>query len=149
MSRVSSVILQVSCSESGFGSCVDIPLDTSKIDKINKWLKSYDKFSLVDLTGMMPRGKGQGTMVFGGGYNYFPEEEFSRFILNMSFSHPRKVVLIIDTEARALKVFRPNEFDNFYDSLRIITLWERVKLLFFAPHYQARNEAKQPRFPRL
>lgn len=104
MSVVSSVILQVSCAEKGFDTDVTTHF---LLDEINRWLGRQGKLPLRDLTPYMPCGKHPQTFVFGGGYNYFPEEEFAEHILSLEYEYPESVVLLINPEDGATKVFRP------------------------------------------
>lgn len=47
--------------------------------------------------------------LFGGGYNYFPDEKFLRFVKTLEnyWNNPENVVVIINPEEGGCKVYRP------------------------------------------
>jgi hypothetical protein len=42
--------------------------------------------------------------VAGGGFNYFPEDNFAEFATALPGSHPENVVLVIEPEERATNI---------------------------------------------
>jgi hypothetical protein len=46
--------------------------------------------------------------VAGGGFNYFPEDDFAGFAMALPGSHPESVVLVTEPEERPTRIFRPH-----------------------------------------
>lgn len=108
MSVVSSVLLQIHCAENEFTENERIPdYVPPGIQRINDWLDERGKMSLVQLDEQMCCGKHPQTLVFGGGYNHFPEDDFAEFILSLHWDNPENVVLIINPEEGPTRVWRP------------------------------------------
>ena len=45
--------------------------------------------------------------VFGGGFNYFPNDEFAAFVLSLPWQCQENVALLVNPENGPTKVFRP------------------------------------------
>lgn len=103
MSVVSSIILQISWSEDGFDRTGEY--GTEKIEKIDKWLEERGKLPLEYLSENMSKGKHPQTYVFGGGYNHFPEDDFAELIMSFKYEKPESVVLLINPENGATKIY--------------------------------------------
>ncbi len=103
MSVVSSVLLQMSVCEDAF----DMALGPGGLLMLAAFLDGHGKRPLADLTDHMPCGKHPQTFVFGGGYNYFPEDEFAEFVMAIEWQCPENVVLVINPEEGPTRVWRP------------------------------------------
>lgn len=101
MSVVSSVLLQLSCVEDAHDG-----VNPEWLSQLNAWLKSRHKLDLVRLDEIMARGRHPQTCVVGGGYNYFPEDEFADFVMAMKWESPENVVLIINPEDGPTRIWR-------------------------------------------
>lgn len=104
MSVVTSIILSVSASENGFDFDEN---ETYQIDKINAFLRHRGKTDLHFLTPHMHNGKHPQTLTFGGGYNFFPEDDFLNFVSVMEWQSPENVILIIQPDQGRTLVWRP------------------------------------------
>ena len=142
MSVVTSIIIQVSCAEDGF----DYKRGNDFFIKtLNDFLEKENYFPLVELTDYMERDKHPQTRVFGGGYNYFLEKEFTDLFLSLPYKYPENVVLVLNPEDGATEVYRPitindcecnekdalryTEYVNVYDESKSAKNW--LKRIFF------------------
>lgn len=107
MSHVTGVTLQVD-------SCEDDNAPENGEDiialvaRINRWLARNNKHSglapVVDHYGgcMHPQ-----VLVYGAGLNYLDEDAFADYVLSLPWTHPENVVLLLNPEEGATRVFRP------------------------------------------
>ena len=102
MSIVSGVVLCTSCVEFQSGD-EDSPVVL--FEEINKWLGSRGRLTRVE--DSFGGSKHPQMYVAGGGFNYFPEDEFAAFVMALPWEEPENVVLIIEPENGATRVFRP------------------------------------------
>ena len=106
MSMVSGITLQISCAEDYIeqkeGKDV-IPI----IEQINKWLFARHFQPLASVEDHYSGSKMPQVLVYGAGYNYFPEDEFAEYIQKLIWRLPENVVLLINPEDGATKVIRP------------------------------------------
>lgn len=103
MSVVSGVVLCTSCCED------EVSEDGPAIlfERINEWLASKGPFKINRVEDNFGGGKHPQMFVAGGGFNYFPEDEFAEFAMSLPWSNPENVVLIIEPEDGRTRVFRP------------------------------------------
>ena len=107
MSHVTAVTLQVdSCEdwaapENGEGV---IPI----IATINQWLARTDGHGgLQSVEGNYGGCKHPQVLVYGAGLNYLDEDAFAAYVLQLPWTHPENVVLLLNPEEGATRVFRP------------------------------------------
>ena len=108
MSVVSGVTLIVSTCEDGLE-------DGSLLASINAFASSdrtAGRTALSELTNYYGGGKHPQLHAFGAGINYFDEDRFAAFILSLPWEHPENVVLVIQPEAGATRIFRPDFEDH-------------------------------------
>lgn len=105
MSVVTSILLTVSSTESGFDPEVN---DIGKICRINNFIRSHGKSDLHFLTPHMCNGKHPQTLTHGGGYNNFPNDAFINFVAGIDWDDPENVVLVLQPEEGATIVWRPS-----------------------------------------
>jgi len=74
---------------------------------LNGWLKKRNFGPLVDVSSHSGGTKHPQTCTFHCGYNYFPEDEFVQAVLSALWENPENVVLIMQPEDGATRVFRP------------------------------------------
>lgn len=103
MSVVSGVVLCTSCGEDEAGEDGEVVL----FEKINKWLAEKGPFKLCRVESNFGGGKHPQMFVAGGGFNYFPEDEFAAFVLGLPWHNPESVVLVMQPEEGETRVFRP------------------------------------------
>ena len=104
MSVVSGVVLCTSCVEDEAEE--DGP--AILLEQINKWLADRGHFKLNRVENSFGGGKHPQMHVAGGSFNYFPEDEFAAFVLGLAWRSPENVILIINPEEGATRIFRPN-----------------------------------------
>lgn len=106
MSVVSGIILQVHCLDDR-----EDPDPGKEVwSRIDEWLAKHPSGPfdpLVDVTDHLVVHKHPQIYVCGGGYNYFPEEEFAAFVIGLPWERPDRVVLVIQPENGPTMVFRP------------------------------------------
>lgn len=105
MSFVSGVILIHFCGEQGE---TDDSLPYC-IEAVNRWLKDVDdrNFSpLADVTDHASGSKHPQCQIYCAGYNYFPEDEFAKFVVGLPWEYPENVVLVIQPEEGETRVWR-------------------------------------------
>lgn len=103
MSVVSGVVLCTSCAEEEISEDGPVVL----FEKINEWLAAKGSFKLNRVEDSFGGGKHPQMFVAGGGFNYFPEDEFAEFVMSLPWLFPERVVLIIQPEECETRVFRP------------------------------------------
>lgn len=104
MSVVTGIVLHTSCAEGALLPDHDVP---NELLQIAQWLRNRDRACLVEVQDLMCTGKHPQTYVLGGGYNYFPEEEFAAFVMSLPWRCPENVVLIVNPEDGPARVYRP------------------------------------------
>lgn len=103
MSHVSGLTLVHSCAEDQQGD--DGPYDLVLL--LNAWLTEKGFQPLEDLSGQAVGSKHPQTAVYIAGYNYFPEDEFAEKVLSLEWRSPENVVLVIQPDDGATRVWRP------------------------------------------
>lgn len=102
MSVVSGITIQITVAEeSDDESCCPL------IDQINGWLAKRSFLPLASVEKYYGGSKHPQVLVFGAGFNYFPEAEFEKFFLSLKWKEPETVVLLINPEDGPTKVIRP------------------------------------------
>lgn len=112
MSIVSAITLLMSCSEEEIG-----PEHNRKIvlaEQIKSWLTARDFPPLFRQDNHYGGTKHPQAFIFGGGYNWFPEDDFAEFVKKLPWESPRNVVLVIQPEEGETRVYRPNTPDQGY-----------------------------------
>lgn len=104
MSVVTSILLTMSVVEDGFHPEEG---NAPHLARIIDFLVERGFLPLAYLSPHMCTGKHPQTLTFGGGYNYFPEEEFEQFIAMFEWGSPENVVLVMQPEEGETKVWRP------------------------------------------
>lgn len=102
MSVVTGVVLCTSCVED----------EEEVLDRINAWLLEKGggpRWSLKLVSDDFGGGKHPQMSVYGGGFNYFYEDDFAEFVISLPWQNPENVVLIMQPEDGSTKVFRPSE----------------------------------------
>lgn len=105
MSIVSGVTLHMSAAEKSFEQ--DGKDVVHVVDKINGWLAEQHFGQLVSVEGHYGGNKHPQVLVYGGGYNYFPEDEFAKFVLSLVWDEPEEAVLLIQPDEGPTKIYRP------------------------------------------
>jgi len=105
MSLVSGVTLQFSCAED-YVEYDGAPDSYEILNSINVWLISRGFEALARVEDWFSGSKHPQVIVAGGGFNYFPEEEFAAYIFGLNWLLPPNVVLRINTESGPTKIFR-------------------------------------------
>ncbi len=105
MSVVSGIVLCASvCEENGTAGEFGMPLLFQQIDS---WLQTrMSHWRLTMIEGHFRGGKHPQMYVAGAGLNYFPEDEFADFVLSLPWERPENLVLLIQPEDGATRVFR-------------------------------------------
>lgn len=106
MSYVSGVVLQVDLADDREADSGNSPIWKS----IDEWLNGHESGPfrpLRDVTDGLVLHKHPQTYVCGGGYNYFPDEEFAAFVMALPWENPDNVVLLINPEEGPTMVFTP------------------------------------------
>lgn len=103
MSVVSGIVLCTSCCE------IEANEDDPVIlfEKINAWLKERQFGNLKRVEDHFGGNKHPQMFVAGAGFNNFPEDDFVSFFYSLQWENPENVVLIIEPEEGATKVYRP------------------------------------------
>lgn len=109
MSFVSGVVLCAACYEP------ELPKtecggdgDPIWLDVINEWLGRWQTGAAIKMVESGFGGdKHPQIRVAGGGFNYFPEDEFAAFVLSQRWEWPESLVLIIQPENGEARIFRP------------------------------------------
>jgi hypothetical protein len=109
MSVVSGVVLCSSLGEKQGSQGEDgMPL---LFEQINGWLNEHplgrDRWRLKMIERHFGGGKHPQMSVAGGGFNHFCEDEFADYVLGLPWEYPENVILIIQPEDGATRVFRP------------------------------------------
>jgi hypothetical protein len=106
MSFVTGVILCVSvCEDEGSGGEDGPPL---LFERISDWLASRaEHWMLARLEDSFTGGKHPQMYVSGGGFNYFPEDDFAEPVMALPWKLPENVVLVMQPEDGPTKVYRP------------------------------------------
>ena len=77
------------------------------IVEINSWLHAKGYTALHRLDGHMRNGKHPQMIVWGGGYNYFPDNEFLEFFRTRDWESKEEVFLLFNPEDGPLAVLQP------------------------------------------
>lgn len=96
MSVVTGIVLTVSCGEKH-----------EALDLIQAWVKEKGFGPLVDVASESGGSKHPQIFIYTAGYNYFPNEEFVTFFLEIAWKYPDEVVLVLQPEDGATEVYRP------------------------------------------
>ena len=104
MSSVSAITLHTSCIE----ECTEDG-KILIIDRINEWLRNANFAPLLSVEDAYGGSKHPQVLIYGAGFNYFPETEFATFILSLPWECPENVVLLINPEEGSTKIFRPQK----------------------------------------
>lgn len=102
MSRVTGIVLCASTYDSEFSG--DEPATWTPI---NAWLIERGFGELTFVEGNFGGNKHPQMLVAGGGFNYFPDDEFAEFVIGLPWQDPETVVLVVQPEMGATHVFRP------------------------------------------
>lgn len=109
MSVVSGITLQISCAED-YVEQNEGPDDVPLVNQINEWLSARQDFwHLTSVEEHFCCGKHPQVLVYGGGFNYFPEEEFAAFVMSLPWRYPENVVLLVNPEDGPTRVIRPTD----------------------------------------
>jgi len=105
VSVVSGVVLCASIAEDCSGPSGQLVL----FERIQEWLVEHaGPFQqLNSVEDSFGGSKHPQMFVAGGGFNHFPEDDFAAFVLSLPWQNPENVVLVIDPEEGAPRVFRP------------------------------------------
>jgi len=100
---------------SGVVLCTSIAEDCSSpngqpvlFERIQEWLAEHaGPFQqLNSVEDSFGGSKHPQMFVAGGGFNHFPEDDFAVFVLSLPWQNPENVVLVIEPEEGATRVFR-------------------------------------------
>lgn len=112
MSVVSGITLLMSGGEEDLGDDGDgRPVIMEEIDG---WLERAGFRPLAQLDQHYAGGKHPQIFAFGGGYNYFPEDDFAEMVLALSWGCPERLLLIIHPDQGPPRIWRapaPGEQD--------------------------------------
>lgn len=76
--------------------------------RANDWIKAHGvRDALRPVQEFFGGGKHPQCFVAGAGLNYFSENEFADFVMALPWRDPENVVLVIQPEHGATRVFRP------------------------------------------
>ena len=105
MSIVSGVVLCTSCCELDF-----LDGDVGPLLQINEWLAAQDLGPLVRVEGLAGGNKHPQMFIACAGYNYFysHEDAFAAFVMSLPWENPENVVLVIEPEEGATRLWRPS-----------------------------------------
>ena len=105
MSVVSGVVLCTASSE----DCSSPNGQPVLFESIQEWLSEHaGPFQqLNSVEGSFGGSKHPQMFVAGGGFNHFPEDDFVAYVMSLPWQNPENVVLVIDPEEGATRVFRP------------------------------------------
>ena len=108
MSVVTGIVLCASCGEPEFPELANGDAgDPIWLVAVNGWLAEKSKIWRLDLVeDDFGGGKHPQMRVAGGGFNYFPEDEFLEFIKNHPWETPDNVVLIMQPEDGPTRVWQ-------------------------------------------
>jgi hypothetical protein len=76
-------------------------------ERVNEWLEQHDVAAMLDVSHSFGGYQSPDMIVMGGGFGYFPDEEFADFVLALPWENPGRVVLIIQPDQGETRVFRP------------------------------------------
>lgn len=88
MSVVSGVVLLTTSSAEEY----------STIALLDRWLTEKGFAKLADITDHASGSKHPQINILAAGYNYFPEEDFIQFVINLDWNCPENVILMINPE---------------------------------------------------
>ena len=94
MSVVSGVTIQANISNEDF------------IENINKWLKARYFSQLCSVEHYYGGDKHPQVKIWGGGFNYFPEDDFASYIISLPWKFRENVVLLINPEEGSTRVWQ-------------------------------------------
>jgi hypothetical protein len=95
MSLVSGIMLCTSCAE-----------NSRNLHLIDTWLVANGFSALHPVDDLCCNGKHPQMNMRGGGYNYFKEDDFARFVISLDWDFKENVVLIIQPEEGYTRVWR-------------------------------------------
>ena len=76
--------------------------------QVQDWLISHGFAALTYVDQSFSGTKAPQMIVAGGGFNYFPCDEFRAFVESVAWRDPRRVVLVMQTEDDRTVVVRPD-----------------------------------------
>jgi hypothetical protein len=106
MSVVTGIVICHSCVE-GYEETDDGSDKYAVIEELNDFLKKYEKSPLHRLDEHMCNGKHPQMIVWGGGYNYFPNEEFLEFFRSRKWNEREEVFMVFNPEEGPISIVRP------------------------------------------
>ena len=80
----------------------------TQLPVIRTWLRERKFAPLADVTHHASGMKHPQCYIYAAGYNYFDEDAFARLITNLAWEYPENVVLIMQPEDGATRVWRIN-----------------------------------------
>jgi hypothetical protein len=89
--------------EDGHGNDVPAPV----IRSLNAWLEEHEYGPLVSVENAAGGNKHPQCCIYAAGYNGFRDEEFVEQFLAAPWSYPEEVILVMNPEEGAMKVFAP------------------------------------------
>lgn len=75
------------------------------LKEIQKWLSDRGFPILLEVSKYYGGNKHPQINLFGGGYNYFPKEDFIEFTKKINWDNEENVVLIINPEEGGCRIF--------------------------------------------
>jgi hypothetical protein len=81
--------------------------ETKPVEEIKAWIAEHRMGQLAQVDDHFGGWKHPQCDVFGGGFNFLDEDAFADFVLAREWDHPERVVLVIQPEEGATRVFRP------------------------------------------
>lgn len=106
MSVVTGITLQFSVAEefSELNGEKDV---FTLVEEINEWLAHRNFGPLASVEDAYGGNKHPQFCVCGGGYNYFPDDEFCSFVLSRPWGYPKDVILLVKHEDDPIKIMQP------------------------------------------
>ncbi len=106
MSVVTGITLQFSCAED-FVEREAAPDLYPIVGEINKWLSDKGFLPLISVEMAYGGNKHPQFCVYGGGYNYFPDDEFSGLVKSVGWRCPDDVILLLKHEDDPIQIICP------------------------------------------
>ncbi len=104
MSTVSGVVICTHCGETDPGE--DGPDDPCLWQRIDAWLVEHGHKPLVRVEDHAVTQKHPQMSIAAGGLNVLDEDAFSAFVMSLPWRYPENVVLVLEPEEGATRVFR-------------------------------------------
>jgi hypothetical protein len=82
----------------GIFLCANLSEPRSTFKLIDQWLRGRDFTELHQIDEYCCNTKHPQMSMFGGGYNYFPNKEFTEFVTNLPWKYPENFVLVLKPE---------------------------------------------------